>query len=480
MCRHCDSSSEHGFTRRDVLKGLGAAGAAGSLIGPSIFAAEGQPAAAQPAGVENPVIRVVYLRPRGKYWLGWPGTAWDPEGFVTRSRGLIEGFAKDLKMKVEFEPEPLYTGEAVNAFLAKVKDTKPQGVVVMPLHFDQWGQVDRIAKCGVPTIVFAGLGQCFTGHIAGISRYPGVYLASTADFELKPVRWGLKMIRAAHDVRRVKIAVVRGNQTKDQTLEPFGMSVRFIPRSRFPEVFKTIGETPEVQAVADEYSKAAQKCVEPTRADMINAARCYFTALKILKDEGCDGITMDCLGLVSDRQIPTPPCLAWAKLLDVGLLGVCEADINAVMSELLCIKLLDKPGFMQDPVPETVHNTFIGAHCVCPTKLNGFDKPGEPFVLRSHSESNIGVSLQVLWKVGQEVTVMQMTGPGSMILGKGRVLANNDTPPAGGCRTSVELAIDAPADTRDTKGFHQLFIYGDHVRDFQAYAQMWGIKAEHI
>ena len=253
-----------------------------------------------------------------------------------------------------------------------------------------------------------------------------------------------------------------------------------MPRKKFPDTLATIGETPEVIAMAEEYQKKAQKVVEPSHADMINAARNYYTALKIIKEEGCDGVTMDCLGLVKTREIPTPPCMAWCKFLDVGISAVCEADINAVMSHTLCCKLLDKPGFQQDPVPETVKNTFIGAHCVCPTKLNGYDQPGEPFILRSHAESNIGVSLQVLWREGQEVTIMQFTGPGNIILGKGKVLRNLDTPPAGGCRTSVELAIDGPADVRDTKGFHQLFIYGDHLRQFKAYAQMYGITCEHI
>jgi hypothetical protein len=189
---------------------------------------------------------------------------------------------------------------------------------------------------------------------------------------------------------------------------------------------------------------------------------------------------MDCLGAVYARKMPTPPCMAWYRFLDHGTPAICEADVNAVMSHTLCCKLLDKPGFMQDPVPETVHNTLIGAHCVCATRLNGYTKPPEPFILRSHSESDVGVSVQVLWKVGQEVTLMQFADPGTMLLGKGKVLRNFETPPAGGCRTSVELAIDGPADTRDTKGFHQLFIYGDHVRDFQAYGQMYGIATEHV
>ena len=90
------------------------------------------------------------------------------------------------------------------------------------------------------------------------------------------------------------------------------------------------------------------------------------------------------------------------------------------------------------------------------------------------------MSLQVIWPEGTDVTVMEMTTPGTMILGQGKVLRNYDTPPAGGCRTSVDLELDGPADVRDTKGFHQLFIAGNHVRDFQAYAQMYGITTEHI
>lgn len=307
-----------------------------------------------------------------------------------------------------------------------------------------------------------------------------MYLASTADFELKPVRFGLKMIRTAQKVRDTKIAVLRGNETREQTLEPFGLKLLYLPRGRFPETLKTIEAIPQVVAVAAEYRGAAQKIVEPSEQDLINAAKNYVASLRIMEEEGCQGITMDCLGLVKDRQIPCPPCMAWSKLLDTGIPAICEADINAVMSHTLCCQLLDRPGFQQDPVPETVSNTFIGAHCVSPTRLDGYDKPRAPFILRSHAESNLGVSLQVLWEPRRTVTIMQFVSPGKIILGKGKVLRNLDTPPAGGCRTSVELEIDAPADTRDTKGFHQLFIYGDHMRDFQAYGQMFGIATEHI
>jgi hypothetical protein len=135
---------------------------------------------------------------------------------------------------------------------------------------------------------------------------------------------------------------------------------------------------------------------------------------------------------------------------------------------------------MQDPAPNTVNNTLMGAHCSCPTKLDGFDKPPEPLILRNHSESTLGVSPQVLWRIGQKVTIMEFSGPDKIILGTGRVLRNIDTPPAGGCRTSVEIELDDVADCRDTKGFHQLFLYGDLELPLKAYCQLAGIKVEHI
>jgi hypothetical protein len=484
MCHHktCCSSG-NGLSRREFLVATAGVTMAGGFMLRAATAREVTQAARPEGPGDWPEVVVTYLRPKAKYWLGWPGTSWEKnayEGFLAKSRRLLEKFGQELKVCVDFAPEPLYDADAVDAFVARLQAAPPKGVVVFPLHLDQWANVQKIAASGIPTIIFAGLGTCFTQHIQEISRLPGVYLISSPDFELQPVRFGLKMIRTAHDIRRTRIAVLAGNDTKDEVLEPMGLQLRRLPRQRFADALATVGETPEVLAMAEEYQKAAQKVVEPSRADLINASRNYFAAQQILKEESCDGITMDCLGAVFDRQIPCPPCMAWSRFLDAGVPAICEADINAVMSHTLCCRLLDKPGFMQDPVPETVHNTFIGAHCVCPTRLHGYDQPRTPFVIRSHSESDVGVSLQVLWPEGQPVTLMQVTGPDKMILGRGKVLRNFDTPPAGGCRTSVELAIEAPADTRDTKGFHQLFIVGDHVRDFQAYGQMYGIATESV
>jgi hypothetical protein len=184
--------------------------------------------------------------------------------------------------------------------------------------------------------------------------------------------------------------------------------------------------------------------------------------------------------LVGGEKVPCGPCIAWSKLNDELSVGACEADWNAAISLRLNALLNGRPGFMQDPAPNTVNNTLMGAHCSCPTKLDGPDKPHAPFNLRTHSEPDRGVAPQVLWRIGQDVTVMKFQGPGRMIVGTGRVVANIDTPPSGGCRTSVELEMDDIADCRDCKGFHQLFIYGKLDRQFKAYAQLAGIEVEPV
>jgi len=479
-----ESSVDSGsLSRRRFLLSLAGGGLAGGFLMRDVLGTAWQHIAALAGsctGRGKPLVRTVFLRPREDYWLGWPGTAWDVEAAVKRFAQKTERFGHELDVDVRTESVPLYDDEAVNAFVHEIKEKKPAAVVVFPLHMNRWAQVSRIARSGIRTIVFAPLGTAFTGHLQTVRKLDNVYLASSGDFELKPVRFGLKMIRTAFDIARMKIAVLRGEERSESTLKGLGLKLRYLPRQRFADEFHAMEDTPAMKAMADEYKRGARKVVEPSDRDMINAAKNYFVALKIMEEEGCHGITMDCLGLVTDRKIPTPPCLAWAHLLNRGVTATCEADINAVMSHVLTCTLLDKPGFMQDPVPDTFRNTLIGAHCVCATRLSGYDRPPEPYTLRSHSESDLGVSVQVHWPIGKEVTIMQFVGSEKMILGKGKVVANHETPPAGGCRTSVELEIDGPEDTADTKGFHQLFIFGDHVRDFKAYARLHGIATEHI
>jgi len=324
----------------------------------------------------------------------------------------------------------------------------------------------------MPSIIFAPVGAAFTQNVLEPSKKPGVYVVSSLDFEA--VRHGMRIVNAARQMRETRVVVLRGKTRSDKEVELLGTKLRTIPVQSFADELATIGETAEVRALADEWSERAKEVVEPSRAEMLDAARTYFAAQNILARENGHAITMDCLGPARRREIPTP-CMSWMKLNDEGTVAACEADINAALTMLLVRYLFDQPGFQQDPVPDTARNELIGSHCLSATKLWGCDGPSAPYRIRSH-HAGFCVAPQVLWPEGERITLADFLGPKQLIIYSGTVTGNVNTPPAGGCRTAVRVKVDNVPDCRDIKGFHQIFFCGEHVRHLLAYCQMYGIE----
>jgi len=417
----------------------------------------------------------VVLRQR-KYWMGWPGAAYPVDKYEKEYPEEAIKIGEEIGVSVDFA-ETVYDEDGVTKFLETIKDEKPDGILVIPLSMGMWTLVDKIIDAGLPTVIFASVGVVFTGHISGRSRKEGVYLISSVDFQ--QVKTGLKMIDTKVKLTSERILVFRGDAEKpeDRVVENLGIKVRTVGRQKVKEAYEKVEETDEVKDIAKEYQKNAKDIVEPDSQDLINAARMYVACKNLLDEYEGTAITMDCLGLVGSRLIDTTPCLGFSKLNDEGIPAACEADFDAILTMVLMKHQFGKPSFMNDPVPETVRNILIAAHCTSPTKLDGYGTKSEPYILRSHSESNIGVSPEVLWREGQNITLAKFQGPTKMIIGSGTVVGNVDTPPAGGCRTSVEVQMKDKEDARDTKGFHQLLMYGEHSKELKDLCQLLRIEA---
>jgi len=427
----------------------------------------------------RPKVRVmsVIARQKPPYWLGWPGTAYPLESERVRYTQAIADASRRIGIEIAQESQPLEDDAAVAAFVKKVQAEPPDAVLVTLQHISAWGAAGEIAKAGVPIIVFAPVGTAFTGHVNGLGYQRGAHVISS--LELPAVEQALRMVRAKRQLEATKLLVVSGNERKEGKFGP--MSLQYVPRATFEEMFSRTPVSEEAKWVAHQRFSEAKKVVEPTKEDGLNAGRSYIAAKQLLKNEGCNAITTDCLGMVSQKKVPTPPCMAASTFQDHGVTYGCEADVGGAASLMLTSYLFDRPGFMNDPVPETVKNVLIAAHCVSGTRIYGFDRPKEhaPYILRSHSESNLGVSTQVLWPVGQPVTLVRFFKPDGLYVDTGTVVGNVNTPPAGGCRTSVEIQMDDIEDSRDVQGFHQVVFLGNHRRDVEAFCQMYGIGVAH-
>lgn len=462
------------LNRRNFLATSGAFAAATEMglfdFASSLFAAE-------PKSNNKAVVNVVFVRLRVPRVISWPGGDYDFKAGQAMFTKVLTDAAQQLGVRLDVKDEPLFDRSAVNAYIERIKKAPPDGLIIVAMELFQWKDVDHLVqnRGDIPTVVYSNM-SAFTGHLQATRNVAKTFVGATQD-----VAWlgfALRMLSTIWLMKNTRICIVKGSKTEDRKLDVIGTTLHYIPLERFDEGFEKAQQSDEVRAMADFYAKNAKNIVGPSKEEILEAAKNYVVCRQLMSAENCQGISIDCLRKPSIYH--RPPCMAFSRLRDEGIVAACEADWNAAISSRVTHLLFERPGFMQDPAPNTVNNTLMGAHCTSATKLDGFSKPTRaPYILR-HYHTGTGVALQVLWRVGQEVTVMKFQGPENIILGTGRVLSNIPQPPCSCCRTAVEIELDGVADSRDTKGFHQLFIYGKLEQEFKAYCKLAGIKVEHI
>jgi hypothetical protein len=460
--------------RRQFVKGVAASAAAAAFARLELLdlAPSARAEVLKPAG--GPRVRVVYVRPEKEPIVSWPGGNCDVPAQQALFTGAFREAAEKLGVRLEVRDEPIKSDAEAAALLAELKQSPPDGLIVGAMSLGLWGPVNHVVenRGDIPTLVHSHVSG-FTGHIAACGqKTPKTFVAAT-----QRVDWlatAVRMFSAHWRIKNTRILQLAAAGA-DVTLAPWGTVIHPIAKARFDEVLKQVETSDEVRAIADHYAKTAERILEPTKDEILTAAKNYIALGRLMEAEKCHGVTVACLGWKD------PVCLAFSKLLDEGVPGVCECDHNAVVGELLSIHLLNRPGFIQDPSPNTVDNTFIGAHCTSPLRLEGYDSQQRAaFWLRSY-HTNTGCSPEVMWPVDKPVTVLHAVAAAPQILvGTGRVRSNIMQPPTGCCRTAVELEMDKTDDTRNVKGFHQLFILGNHALTLKGYGRLFDIKVDPI
>jgi len=426
-------------------------------------------------------LRALFVRPsEEQYWMSWPGKSFDPKKCQAEYITTLGNAAQELGVDLDIDPVPLHEPESVERAMQRLARDPPDGLLVTVMHLESWPRVTYLAQNRGPTplIVFSPLGTSLPKQQRVLRKIPRTYVAMTPDHTW--LATGLRMLKTAGEMGRSRICIVSDAAQGDLQAGKIGTTLHYVPLARWVNEFREAPDTDEMREIVKHYAIESKELVEPQRGDLLNAARNYVVARRIMAAENCQGISVDCAPLVGGCKVSCGPCLAWSKLLDEGRVGGCEADADAAVTLMLAMRLFDRPGFMQDPAPNTVNNTLIGSHCTCATKLNGFDQPPAPFSLRSHAESDTGVALQVLWKPGQEITILGFQRPETMLYGTGRVRGNVQAPYAGGCRTAVEVELSGVPDVRDVKGHHQVFVYGKFDQMLKSFCELTDLKAVHV
>lgn len=447
---------------------------------------------AEPASTYTPYIKTTFVRRKGEYGMRWPGQIYDGKAALKTYRQEIKSAAKQLGIKVDIRPDPIYSLEEADQWVAKAKLEKPDGLMVVLLDRQEhsWPTVGKAVDSRIPTVVFSPIGTSFTTNTDRFASRDGALICSTDD--VSQAIFGMKMIKTNVKLRETRFLILKGNERIDTEVKYFGTKLRYLPAHIYLDEYNRIALTNEVKRFASDYIKNATKLDGATKRDVYNGIRAYLAVKNILEREGGDAISMDCLGVLGETK-ESLPCLAWSKMNDEGIPAVCEADLEACVTHALIQYLFDRPGFQQDPVAETSKGCLIGAHCSCPTKLNGFLKKAEPYSIVNHHGKR-DATIKTEWRIGKRITVADIIlSPSSkqhywttikgmdvdkprMIISSGEVVKNIATPPSGGCVVSVMVKLDGVSDLLAYPGFHQLFFYGDYKKELKDYCQLFGIQ----
>ena len=471
-------------SRRTFIKTTGGAMLGAALLSESAFALgsnfEQKIKKGDPASKYVPKIKATFVRRKEDYGMWWPGAIYDGEAALKKYRSELQKSANELGVKIDIRSVPIYSIEEADQWLAKAKAEKPDGLVVVLLDRQQhaWPTAMKAIESKIPSIIFAPIGSAFTTNTMRIPDKTGSFICSTDDFS--QVAYGMKMIKAGAKLREMRYVVIKGDKRFDTEIKPFGTKLNYVPAQVYIDEYNRTPLSGEIEDIASEYIKGATSISGPSKQDVLNGVKSYVAIRNILQRENGDGITMDCLGALANSKISLP-CISWSWMNDHRIPAACEADLGACLTHALVQYLFERPGFQQDPVPETAKDCLIGAHCTCPTKLNGFDQPAEPYYL-SHHHGNRDAVPRTMWRVGQRMTsadiIIDEKGDKQpeMIISSGVVVDNVAVPPAGGCVVSVMVKLDGVTDYLDYPGFHQIFFYGDYKKELRNYCNLFRIK----
>ncbi len=387
--------------------------------------------------------------------------------------------------------------ESLKKVLAEHKDV--DGVLAMQVALGTSGMLNLLADSGIPTIQFA---TPYSGHewcIVPDLMAKGKKIDSIPTSNYADIAVAVRPFRALHRMRETRILYVSGGRAApegivEEVKKKFGTEIITFDHKALVAAYEAV--KPEAaKADCERWVRNAEAVKEPPREEILKSARMCLALQKVLADERAQAITINCLGLFGQKALPAYPCFGFARLNDLGLTGVCEADLSSTLTQVLYLHLTGKPGFVTDPVFDTSNDTVIHAHCVSATKMDGPAGESAPYVIRTHLEDHAGAVLQVKMRVGQEVTMAKLVGgkrtemptqlaasppqclaTGTMLLSTGTIVGVPDVDR--GCRTKIAVKV---ADARKmfeqwSYGLHRVIFYGNHVADTRRLARFAGFQ----
>jgi hypothetical protein len=436
----------------------------------------------------------------------WPHIGYDFAADVERVKSTLAQFCPN----VEFLPALAHGPEDAQKLLAAGDADRIDGYIVYQMN--NWVQVmQTIVASGKPTIVadfpFSGSGG-FLVFTAGLRRAHTNFsvvassnvedlAASAKCFEVLKTGGGVAEFVAACDrvrqertgrsdpapctkdvlqvadvgqclesIKKAKLVTVGGpmQNVAKEIEQRLGIGVIQIGFEELSAACESADGDKARQLAARWKSLAKSVQLDDPDATLEKSARLYLAQQAVLEKHQAEAITINCLGGFYGGHLPAYPCLGFVELLDVGLIGACEADLLSTSTMIVLKHLVGRPGFISDPVLDTSKRQIIYAHCVAATRMFGPASEPNPFEILTHSEDRKGAAVRSFLPLGYMTTTMEIHPARQEIL-LHRAKAVDNVVIDRACRTKLAGEIVGDVEKLftywDQYGWHRVTFYGD-------------------
>lgn len=411
----------------------------------------------------------------------WPYINYD---YQKRAKEITELLKENLP-DIEFSPSCSHPGEEAEEIVKGEYDGYLLYIIGQQWS-DKWKEV---IKKGFPTVLvddlYAGTGDFLkTYSYAKRENLPVVGIASSNFGDVINAVGLFEVIKSMKDAKIIDVI-----DNKESGLTPlashikpikdiFGTEVLRMDSDDLNSYYNNVDES-EAKEWADKWIDESLKVVEPSRNEIVKSAKMYLALKKAMVDKDADAVTIDCLGLYYSGKFPAYPCLAFFQLNNEGATGVCEADLDSTVTQLMMRYLTKRPGYVSDPVIDTASNKIIYAHCVGTNRVYGPDGVANPYIIRSHAEDRKGASVQSLMPLGERITTVAVdVCEKALSIHQGRTVANVEENKA--CRTKLAAEVDSEKILNNYHferfAWHRVTVYGEWRREVINLAILLGLE----
>lgn len=413
---------------------------------------------------------------------GWPHINFD---YDKKTEELMK-CVRELNPDAEFDVVR-YSSKAEAAADYEEDVKKYDGVLV--LLMTNWlrtdevyarGSVDGRLPCAVADVSFCGSGSMLedTSPMIRREKLPVPICASTDPMDTARLA---RVLVTNAKIKKSTVLVVKNTvpeETEKAASENWG--VKFINKnsSDLMDIYYKVTDD-EAKDIYEKWTSGARKIIEPSEADILESARLYVAIQRMKEETGADAVTIDCLELsyndIYGKNCHMYPCLTYFQMSDDDELGVCEADVDSVVTSLAVKYYTGRHGYVSDPVVDTSSQQIIYAHCVACRKVFGCsDNRVCSYDIRSHAEDQKGASVQVIFPSGEKLTTLNMLNTEKLGCIHSSVSCGNAGGDAG-CRSKLVANCNADALLYNwMPKWHRVTVFGEYRRSFMQLFKLKG------